>query len=130
VYYTPERFATATENRKIVVMVFTAEWCLNCKALEEGVLKSEKITRLFARADIVPMKVDITGNNPRGKKKLKETGNLTIPLLVIYSPSGREVFRSDFYTIAQVVAGIETARRHTQKQAHALFVDPPRLAGL
>ncbi len=110
VYYTPERFAAATENRKIVVMVFTAEWCLNCKALEEGVLKSEKITRLLAEADIVPMKVDITGNNPWGKKKLKETGNLTIPLLVIYSPKGREVFRSDFYTIDQVVAGIETAR--------------------
>jgi thiol:disulfide interchange protein len=111
VYYTPERFAAATENRKIIVMVFTAEWCLNCKALEEGVLKSEKITRLLAEADIVPMKVDITGNNPWGKKKLKETGNLTIPLLVIYSPKGREVFRSDFYTIDQVVEGIETARR-------------------
>ena len=111
VYYTPERFSAAIENRKTVVMDFTAEWCLNCKALEEGVLHNIKITRLLAESDIVPMKVDITGNNPWGKKKLKEIGHLTIPLLVIYSPQGKEVFRGDFYTVDQVVKGIEAARK-------------------
>ena len=48
-------------------MDFTAEWCLNCNALEEWVLNSKKITRLLAEDGIVPMKVDITGNNPWGK---------------------------------------------------------------
>jgi thiol:disulfide interchange protein len=51
---------------------------------------------------IVPMKVDITGNNPAGKAKLREVGNLTIPLLVIFSPNGKQVFKSDFYTVEQV----------------------------
>jgi len=48
------------------------------------------------------MKVDITGNNPAGKAKLKEVGNLTIPLLVIFSPNGKQVFKSDFYTVDQI----------------------------
>jgi len=48
---------------------FTAEWCLNCKALEQGVLNSRKIVNLFASDDIVPIKVDITGKNPAGKAK-------------------------------------------------------------
>ncbi|MCP4743195.1 MAG: hypothetical protein GY871_13375, partial [Actinomycetales bacterium] len=31
VYYTPERFANAVAEDKVVVLDFTAEWCLNCK---------------------------------------------------------------------------------------------------
>ena len=109
VYYTPQRFEAAAGNHKIVVMVFTAEWCLNCKALEQGVLKNPKIVKLLAREDIVPMKVDITGNNPTGKAKLREVGNLTIPLLVIFSPNGKQAFKSDFYTVDQVYTAITNA---------------------
>jgi thiol:disulfide interchange protein DsbD len=114
VYYTPQRFQTALENRKVVVMIFTAEWCLNCKVLEQGVLTGEKVSRLLAEEDIVPIKVDITGNNPWGKAKMKEIGNLTIPLLVIYSPQGAEVFRSDFYTAEQILQAVKAARAKTK----------------
>lgn len=109
VYYTPQRFEAATENRKIIVLVFTAEWCLNCKALEQGVLKNPKIVTLLGRDAVVPMKIDITGTNPSGKEKLKEVGNLTIPLLIIYSPHGEQLFKSDFYTVDQVYDAIESA---------------------
>ncbi len=109
VYYTPQRFSEASEDKKVVVMVFTAEWCLNCKALEQGVFKDSKIVTLFATEDIVPMKVDITGNNPAGKAKLKEVGALTIPLLVIFSPTGNQVFKSDFYTADQLYKAVAKA---------------------
>ncbi len=109
VYYTPQRFSEASDDKKVVVMVFTAEWCLNCKALEQGVFKDSKIVTLFATEDIVPMKVDITGNNPAGKAKLKEVGTLTIPLLVIFSPTGSQVFKSDFYTADQVYKAVTKA---------------------
>jgi len=109
VYYTPERFSEASGDGKVIVMVFTAEWCLNCKALEQGVFKDPKIAALFTKDDIVPMKVDITGNNPAGKAKLKEVGTLTIPLLVIFSPTGKQVFKSDFYTANQVYEAVTQA---------------------
>lgn len=41
VYYTPERFDEAVKQRKIVLMEFTAEWCLNCKALRECSIQSQ-----------------------------------------------------------------------------------------
>ncbi|MBW2606041.1 MAG: thioredoxin family protein [Deltaproteobacteria bacterium] len=110
IYYTPERFNEAVNQRKIVVMDFTAEWCLNCKALEHGVLNSRKIINLFASNDIVTIKVDITGKNPAGKRKLKEVGSLTIPLLVIYSPNKNIVFKSDFYTADQIISAVKKAR--------------------
>jgi thiol:disulfide interchange protein DsbD len=109
VYYTEKRFQEAVAARKVVVMVFSAEWCLNCKALEKGVLDDPAIVKLFARPQITPMKVDITGNNPAGKAKLRQVGNLTIPLLVIFSSGGEQVFKSDFYTVGQVIDAVEGA---------------------
>ncbi|MGA8282778.1 MAG: cytochrome c biogenesis protein CcdA [Desulfobacterales bacterium] len=113
IYYTPERFQQAIDQRKIVVMVFSAEWCLNCKALEQSVLNSAPVVEQLTREDVAPIKVDITGNNPQGKTKLQEIGHLTIPLMVVYSPAGREVFRSDFYTVAQILAAVNKARAET-----------------
>ncbi len=110
VYYTPERFEAAVKQRKIVVMDFTAEWCLNCKALEESVLHDRKITDLLAEEDIMPIKVDITGNNPAGKAKLKEVGSLTVPLIVVFDPDGKPAFKSDFYTVDQILKAVERAR--------------------
>ncbi|MCI0499576.1 MAG: thioredoxin family protein [Planctomycetales bacterium] len=105
-YYSPEKFEKALNQKKVVVMVFTAEWCLNCKALEQGTLTDAKIVALFADENIVPMKVDLTANNPAGKAKLREVGHLTIPLLVIFAPTGEQVFQSDFYTVVQLVNAV------------------------
>ena len=115
VYYTPERFAAASGDNKVIVMVFTAEWCLNCKALEQGVFRDPSIVALLSREEIVPMKVDITGHNPAGKAKLKEAGTLTIPLLVIYSHNGKQLFKSDFYTADQVHAAVTKALEERAK---------------
>ena len=90
-------------------MDFTAEWCLNCKALEESVLHDKRVIRILAQEHIVPMKVDITGNNPAGKAKLKAVGSLTVPLLIIFAPDGKAVFKSDFYTVDQVLGAIKKA---------------------
>jgi thiol:disulfide interchange protein DsbD len=109
VYYTQKRFDAATNEHKVIVMVFSAEWCLNCKAMEQGVLNNPKIIALLERDGIVPMKVDITGHNPAGKAKLREVGNLTIPLLVIFAPDGKQVFKSDFYTVAQLQNAVTAA---------------------
>jgi thiol:disulfide interchange protein DsbD len=109
IYYTPERFEVAIEQKKTVVMNFTAEWCLNCKVLEEGVLHDQRIINVLAQEHIVPMEVDITGNNPAGKAKLNEVGSLTVPLLVIFAPNGKSVFKSDFYTVDQILSAVEKA---------------------
>jgi thiol:disulfide interchange protein DsbD len=106
VYYSPEHFEQAVQEDKVVVMVFTAEWCLNCKVLEQGVLESRSIVDLLARPEIVPMKVDITGSNPPGRDLLRQVGSLSIPLLVIFSPNGKQVYKSDFYTAEQLYEAV------------------------
>jgi thiol:disulfide interchange protein len=111
VSYTPERFAAAERERKPVVLVFTAEWCLNCKALEQSVWKNPEVAQAIDAAGAVPMKVDLTAGNPAGRARLRESGSLTIPLLVVVGASGETVLRSDFYTADQVVAAVGAAAR-------------------
>ena len=109
VYYTPERFATAVAEDKVVVLDFTAEWCLNCKTLEATVLQTERVVAALDRPDVVPMKIDLTGDNPDGREKLIEAARRTIPLLVVYDRNGNEVWKSDAYTPSQVLEAIAEA---------------------
>ena len=111
VYYTPQRFADAVAEDKVIVLDFTAEWCLNCKALEATVLADEDVVAQLKRADVIPMKIDLTGDNPDGKAKRNEAGRLTIPLLVVYGRNGEEIWKSDAYTPNQVLEAIAEAEQ-------------------
>jgi thiol:disulfide interchange protein len=108
--YTPERLALAFKDHKTVVMIFTAEWCLNCKALEQGVWSNPELVESASLPAVMPMKVDLTGSNPEGRAKLREAGSLTIPLVVVYAADGRLVFKSDFYTAGQIKEAIKAAQ--------------------
>jgi thiol:disulfide interchange protein len=111
VYYTPERFTAALADGRVVVLEFTAEWCLNCKAMEYAVLYTDRVAGLFDDPSVVPMKVDLTSDsNVAGWGKLAEVGRVAIPALVVFAPTGEEVFNSDFYTVEQVVGAVELAR--------------------
>jgi thiol:disulfide interchange protein len=77
--------------------------------LEQGVWDNPELVKLVSGPSVAPIKVDLTGNNPEGRKKLQEAGSLTIPLLLVYKPDGGLVFRSDFYTADQVMEAIRTA---------------------
>ena len=109
IYYTPARFADAIGEDKVVVLDFTAEWCLNCKTLEATVLQTDAVVKTFDREDVVPMKIDLTGENPDGKAKLEEAARLTIPLLVVYGKDGEEIWKSDAYTPTQVLDAVGKA---------------------
>ena len=108
-YYTPDRLATALKSGDAVMIDFTAEWCLNCKTLEATVLESDAVAGRIERGGITPIKVDLTGNNEAGRALLKRFDRLTIPLLVVMSPDGRVIFKSDAYTPSQVERALDEA---------------------
>ena len=109
-YYSPELLADAQREGMVVVLDFTAEWCLNCKTLEATVLSQPAVAAEMNSPGVVSMKVDLTGNNEAGNALLRQSGRLTIPLLVVLAADGREVFKSDAYTAAQVIDAINEAR--------------------
>ena len=112
VYYTPDRFQQKLDAGNVVVMDFTADWCINCKVLEQNVLEDDRVADLLDDKGVVPMKVDITSSaNQAGNAMLAEMGYSTIPLLVVFDPAGEVVFKNDFYRVGQVVQAIERAKQ-------------------
>jgi len=109
-YYTPEILKEKLAEGDVVVLEFTAEWCLNCKLLESTVLHSSRVVASFEADDVTPIKIDLTGNNVTGNALLHELGGLRIPLLIIMGPDGEEDFRGDFYTVDQVLEGVKKSR--------------------
>jgi thiol:disulfide interchange protein DsbD len=118
VYYTPERFEQALADGHVVLLDFTADWCANCHLLEHTVLNTDAVTEMLDGQDYVAMKVDLTGGYPDGQLKLKETGSVTIPWLVIFAPDGREVFKANWYTATQITDALTQAKQSALANAN------------
>jgi thiol:disulfide interchange protein DsbD len=108
--FTPEALVAAQKDGKVVVLDFTAEWCINCKTFEKTILESDEVSGVLNESGVQLLKADITGNNPAGTAKLAELGRVTIPLLVVYAPNGVEVLKSEAYTRQQVVDAVRKAQ--------------------
>lgn len=107
--YSSAALANAKANKKIIVLDFTAEWCLNCKALESLVLNSDAVATEFAKSNVAAIKVDITNRKSEGWNLLHEYDRVSIPLLVVEDAHGKIVLISDAYTPGQVVAALQSA---------------------
>lgn len=110
--YSPERLADHREAGRVVVMDFTAEWCLNCRALETGVLHREAVVELLDSPEVVPMRVDLTTENPAGRAMLRELDWVGIPLLAIFGPARGydDPVKYDSYTVDMVLESVRDAR--------------------
>lgn len=97
------------EEGEVVVVDFTADWCINCKVLEKTVLFTDAVSGL-AEEGVTFVKVDLTGSNPAGEALLAEAGRVAIPALLVRGPDGRETLNSEAYTVAQVLGAVARAR--------------------
>ncbi len=109
VYYTPARFDEAVKRGDVVVLDFTAEWCLNCKGLELSVLNKDQVSSLLNSRGVTALKIDLTSDNPDGQAKLESLNWVGIPLLAIYGPGLNEPLKYDNYTPEVVIKAVEKA---------------------
>lgn len=107
--YTDQLVSTARDQGKTVVMDFTAEWCINCKALKAAVLDKEPVRSALRNSDTVLVKVDLTSRNAPGWDALRALGQTGIPLLAVKGPALAEPWLSNAYTSDQVMDALTRA---------------------
>lgn len=106
--YSKEAESQARADGQVVVVKFTAHWCLSCKALEKLALSPPRIVDRLSQPDVKLLIVDITDGDAAQKARLREAGSATIPLLVVYGPGGTTL-HSDAYTTQQVLDAVNAA---------------------
>ena len=99
---------------RISVVVFTADWCPNCKLVEKTVLESERIEELVREKNITVFYADITGKGTNGEDLLTRLGGTAVPFLAVF-PAG-EKFTSpiclrDIYTVNDFEEAVRAAEK-------------------
>lgn len=106
--YTPQLLERARAEGYVVVVKFTADWCINCVALEQGVLAAEPVNSRLRRDDVVMIKADLTSSRQPAWALMRELGQKAPPVLAVYGPGieGDTPWLSNGYTSAIVMDAI------------------------
>lgn len=110
VAFADEALQQGLDNGQVVVLDFTAEWCLNCKALKATVLNRDPVKSELRKGDVAALVADLTSTKAPGWDKLRALGQTGIPLLVVYGPGLPEPWQANAYTPGQVMEAIARAR--------------------
>ena len=111
--YSPEAVEKARADGRIVVLDFTATWCLTCRALKATVLNRNPVKDALAAEDVITFTVDLTSTKAPGWDLLHDLGQTGIPLLVIYTPGKDQPWLQNAYPSEQVMKALEQARHTT-----------------
>lgn len=115
--YSYTAFRQAKERGDLIVVDFTAEWCLNCKAVEKLVLRTEEFTNLIKTPGVSAFIADIT----TGREEAMEFKNNTpefgggIPILAIYQPNEpKPVIFQGLYSLGPVMNALQGHAEHIE----------------
>lgn len=102
--------ADAVDSGKVVVVDFTADWCINCQFLKATILDRDPVKSQLRSDGVVPLIADLTSTKAPGWVQLNDLGRTGIPTLAIYGPGLEQPWVSSAYTSDQVIRALEEAR--------------------
>lgn len=109
--FEPNAFAQLYGKRPMLVE-FTANWCPNCHYVESTVLTDRRLRRLHKNYGLEFIRVDITDDNPYGRRILEQLGSRSIPVTALF-PAGEgahaPVVLRDVYTGVELDDAVEKA---------------------
>ena len=118
-----EPYSTKTLNQLLqdgetVLVDFTADWCLTCKANESAAIETSEFAAALRRGEFVALRADKTEPNPEADQLLRQLGNsaASIPFYAFFSRENPRVptLLDGVYASPQpFVAAIDASPRKT-----------------
>lgn len=110
--WSPERVKALQAEGKVVMVDFTADWCVTCKVNEGTALKGQRLVDAFQASDAVLLRADWTKRDATIAAALSEHGRAGVPLYLVYPKGGGEpVILPQLLTEGLVIEAIEKAAK-------------------
>jgi thiol:disulfide interchange protein DsbD len=92
--YDAELIEKSLTDNKPVLIKFTADWCLSCKAVEKLVYRRKDVAELLKQKGVVTVKADTTAKDYPATKALKDIYNEPgVPVSILFLPGQKEPIR-------------------------------------
>ncbi|MDD5328140.1 MAG: cytochrome c biogenesis protein CcdA [Phycisphaerae bacterium] len=89
--YDAELIEKSLAENKPVLIKFTADWCLSCKAVEKLVYQRKDVAELIQQKGVVAIKADTTAKDYPATKALKDMYNEPgVPVSMLFMPGEKE----------------------------------------
>jgi thiol:disulfide interchange protein DsbD len=110
--WSPEKVKALQAEGKVVMVDFTADWCVTCKVNEGTALKGQRLVEAFKASNAVYLKADWTKRDATIAAALSEHGRAGVPLYLVYPKgSGEPVILPQLLTEGLVIEAIEKAAK-------------------
>jgi thiol:disulfide interchange protein DsbD len=110
--WSPEKVKALQAEGKVVMVDFTADWCVTCKVNEGTALKGQRLVDAFKASDAVLLRADWTKRDATIAAALAEHGRAGVPLYLVYPKgSGDPVILPQLLTEGLVIEAIEKAAK-------------------
>jgi thiol:disulfide interchange protein len=111
--YNEVRFTKAVASGKVVVIDFTADWCIICKVAKRTILDKDPVRARFQQGDVVLLEGDCTSKRSAASAKLKALEQTGVPALAVYGPGldpSKPPLIYNSYLPETIVSAVETAK--------------------
>ena len=78
------------EDNKIVLLDFTADWCITCQLNKKTTLENNKLQSFFNKENVLLMRGDWTKRDEKILNFIQSYDRLGIPVNIIYGPNNKK----------------------------------------
>jgi thiol:disulfide interchange protein len=119
--WSAEAVAQARGAGRVVLVDFTADWCVTCQANKKSSLEIASVRNKLKDLDAVALLGDYTREDPRITEELKRFQRAGVPLVLVYpkNPNAEPIVLPSLLTPGIVLDALEKASQGTQVSAVA-----------
>ena len=119
--WSAESVAKARSDGRVVLIDFTADWCLTCQANKKSSIEISSVREKLKEINAVAFIGDYTREDPRIAEELKRFQRAGVPLVLVYpkNPNAEPIVLPALLTPGIVLDALEKASRDSQVSAVA-----------
>jgi len=103
------KIISARDEGRVVLVKFTAAWCVSCKWVDYFVYDRDGVAGALARRGVLAMKADVTNRDSPAASLLYGRLKGAPPLTVVYPPRGRPILLPGEISASDLLDALDTA---------------------